>query len=161
MPTSIRALWLTAAVVLTFVLPLNFSQGGTAPEGDSAARKAKINANIERLKTTCQGDIEKLCSDVTPGEGRIMACFDAKSDQLSPGCKKEWTATQARVSEKMDRTNLALRKNCGKDINQFCSNVPEGRGRILECLNLHQLSLSPSCKKVEARIKQEIAEYLG
>lgn len=134
-------------------------QQANAPS--TAQSKATYKKNVAALKKACKGDVEKLCSDVTPGEGRIMSCFDAKSDQLSPGCKKEWTATQANISEKMDKANLAFRKNCGGDINKYCSTVPQGRGRILDCLNLHEDNLSQSCKNLQATLKQRAAQYLG
>ena len=39
-----------------------------------------------RIVRACAGDVERLCSDVAPGEGRIKACMKDKMDKLSPGC---------------------------------------------------------------------------
>jgi hypothetical protein len=36
----------------------------------------------------CSGDIEKLCSDVEPGGGRIKDCIKSKVNDLSTGCKE-------------------------------------------------------------------------
>ena len=35
----------------------------------------------------CKGDIEKLCSSVQPGGGRIGECLKAHRDQVSMNCK--------------------------------------------------------------------------
>lgn len=35
----------------------------------------------------CQADVEKLCKDVPPGQGRVFECLKSHSDQLSPECK--------------------------------------------------------------------------
>jgi hypothetical protein len=36
----------------------------------------------------CHGDIEKLCSGIEPGGGRIKACIQGKANELSMGCKE-------------------------------------------------------------------------
>lgn len=39
-----------------------------------------------RVVRACAGDVERLCGDVVPGEGRIKGCIKAKQSQLSAGC---------------------------------------------------------------------------
>ena len=36
----------------------------------------------------CSGDIEKLCSGIEPGGGRIKACIQRKVSELSTPCKE-------------------------------------------------------------------------
>ena len=38
-------------------------------------------------KGACKADEDTYCKDVTPGEGREMACLHAHSDKISAGCK--------------------------------------------------------------------------
>lgn len=35
---------------------------------------------------------------------------------------------------------------CKPDIEKFCANVPQGEGRIAQCLRGHQQQLSPACQ---------------
>jgi hypothetical protein len=39
------------------------------------------------LAATCREDISQFCSDVVPGSGRIAACLQNRSEDLSPVCK--------------------------------------------------------------------------
>jgi hypothetical protein len=36
----------------------------------------------------CSDDIQKYCSDVTPGEGRLAKCMKKHASELSSGCKE-------------------------------------------------------------------------
>ncbi|MCP3466926.1 cysteine rich repeat-containing protein [Bradyrhizobium sp. CCGUVB23] len=36
----------------------------------------------------CKADYDKFCAGIAPGGGRIVACLNAKRDQLSDTCKK-------------------------------------------------------------------------
>jgi hypothetical protein len=37
-------------------------------------------------------------------------------------------------------------KACSEDIARFCQGVPQGEGRIAQCLKAHESELSPNCK---------------
>jgi hypothetical protein len=39
------------------------------------------------LQAACAQDAATLCPGLTPGGGRILACFRQKSGQLSDGCR--------------------------------------------------------------------------
>lgn len=42
---------------------------------------------LNQAITTCSGDIEKFCSGVEFGEGRVYLCLGEKIDSLTPECK--------------------------------------------------------------------------
>ncbi|HAY38731.1 MAG TPA: hypothetical protein DCY53_04925, partial [Desulfobacteraceae bacterium] len=42
---------------------------------------------IETVANGCKIEIEKYCSQVTPGQGRILACLYAHEDKLSAKCE--------------------------------------------------------------------------
>ncbi len=49
----------------------------------NADEKPKLPAH-----NPCSDDIQKYCSDVTPGEGRLAKCMKKHASELSSGCKK-------------------------------------------------------------------------
>lgn len=132
--------------------------GNAQPKSDS---EPKLPALIENLQETCKSDLEKYCKKVTAGEGRKAACLESKEDQLSADCKAAWTQTKTQVSKRVDKTDVAFRKSCGKDVQKFCSDVPSGRGRLLSCLDDHKGSLSNSCEKFYTSLEQELSKLVG
>ncbi len=40
----------------------------------------------EDVKQRCKSDYSRLCSGVMPGGGRVIACFQAHKDEVSPDC---------------------------------------------------------------------------
>jgi hypothetical protein len=94
----------------------------------------------------CKADLEKLCPGVEPGHGRILACIEGKTDQLSQACKDD-------VSKKLD----AFYKACKADADNLCASVVRGEGRLIQCLKDNEASLSKSCKKVWGKGKEKEA----
>jgi hypothetical protein len=125
------------------------------------AEDATAKQMSDQLKTACQGDVDKLCSGITPGQGRVAACMDSKEDQLSSGCKTTWTQTKADISTRMDKAEVAFRQNCGSDVQKFCSDVPSGKGRVLDCLGQHQDGLSNSCKSFQAKLDKKLDKFFS
>ena len=37
----------------------------------------------------CKADLETACPGIEPGQGRILACLEGKTDQLSQACKDD------------------------------------------------------------------------
>ena len=66
-------------IIIFFVTMAIFPLGITsAPAGQSL---------IETVANGCKVEIETYCSQVTPGEGRILACLYAHEDKLSAKCE--------------------------------------------------------------------------
>jgi hypothetical protein len=128
---------------------------------DSSDQPSKLEKKVKEVQAACKSDIDQFCSKVNPGEGRMAACLNSVEDQLSSGCKKTWTDTKTGISKKIDKADVAFRKDCGEDVQKYCSDVPSGRGRILSCLNGHKDSLSSSCKQFEAKLDQKLSEIVG
>lgn len=139
--------------------------GETTPQGNMGTMhspsKSTLKQTVINAKNACTADAKKLCSDVTPGGGKVISCLDSKSDQLSPECAASWHKAKAEISRDIDKADVAFRKDCGSDVQKFCANVPSGRGRLLNCLDKHEDALSNSCKYLQAKIDQEFGDFWG
>ncbi len=101
---------------------------------------------IETVANGCQKEIEGFCKDVTPGEGRILACLYAHNDKLTGQC--EYALFDAAVQ--LERAVAALSyvaNECSADIMKNCAAVQAGEGRILACLEEHRKDVSERCKQ--------------
>ena len=144
---------------LGFYALLLFSAGAALAQ--SGTNDSKLQQEILDAKKACHSELEKYCKGVTPGEGRIADCLDSREDQLSPGCRKSWLTVKSTVSSRLDQQELAFRDSCGPDINKFCSDVPSGRGRLLECIGKNKKDLSPSCRNFEDSLDNRISSLFS
>ena len=48
---------------------------------------------VTKAQKACQSEIETYCSQVTPGQGRLLACFVTHEDKLSGACS--WALYEA------------------------------------------------------------------
>jgi Cysteine rich repeat len=54
--------------------------------GGARAQDAPEGSGRGAVRAACADDFKRLCSGVTPGGGRIIACMRDHKDELSPGC---------------------------------------------------------------------------
>ena len=108
---------------------------------------------VENLMEGCGAEIENFCSQVTLGEGRLMACFFAHEDKLSNRCIH--SLYDAAVA--LDRAINALAyvaAECGSDIDKFCGDVVPGEGAILNCLSASRDSIGEQCSTALSDIEK-------
>ena len=55
---------------------------------DAAAQLERAVAALSYVANECDEDLDKYCSAVTPGEGRLLNCLEKKSKQLTKRCKE-------------------------------------------------------------------------
>ena len=91
----------------------------------------------EKIHESCQGDVQKLCSNVERGGGRVMGCLESHESELSVACKQT-IAQEKQMHETMH--------SCKSEAHQLCSKVVPGEGRMLACLKSHESQLSDACK---------------
>ena len=152
---------LAAFAVLTCVVISGASVQSLAQSQSKSQTDTKLSTEVSKVKTACQSDLDKFCKGITPGGGRIAACLDSRDDQLSSPCKTAYMNTKERISEKMDKAELAFRNSCGADVRKFCSQVPSGKGRLLECLDEHRDNLSGPCTDFQASLEYQLSTLLG
>ncbi len=101
---------------------------------------------IQTFSDGCKTELETYCKDVTPGEGRLIACLYAHIDNISPRC--EYAVYDA--SSQLERAITALTyvaSECGDDLDKLCSNIEPGEGRLLSCLETNADKVSNRCKQ--------------
>lgn len=92
----------------------------------------------------CKTEMTTYCKDVTPGEGRMLACLYAHNEKLSGKC--EYALYDAAVQLQRAVTALVYAANeCGDDLEKYCADVPMGEGRLLDCIKKNQKKVSKRC----------------
>ena len=101
---------------------------------------------VESVVTGCKAELEKYCGQVTPGEGRVLACLYAHNDKLSGRC--EYALYDAAAQLERAAAALAYVANeCGPDLRKHCARVEAGEGRLLDCLQKKEAEVSNRCKQ--------------
>jgi hypothetical protein len=55
---------------------------------DAAAQLERAIAALTYLANECRNDLKTFCSDVKPGEGRLINCIDKNMEKVSSRCKQ-------------------------------------------------------------------------
>jgi hypothetical protein len=109
---------------------------------------------IDTIRTGCSTELGAYCKDVTPGDGRVLACLYAYGDKLSGKC--EFALYDAAVQLERGVSGLSYVANeCAGDLDSYCSAVAMGDGRLLECLNKNKKNLHPRCREALQEILQD------
>jgi len=115
----------------------------------------RLSAAVQRIEGACSDDIERFCSDVTPGGGRIASCVDAYSDQLSRSCQ----SALSRAVNRVQRAVETMAGSCLSAVQEQCGNA----GNVKQCLQQKNSSLPQSCQTIIAAVqegRQALAERL-
>ncbi|ADP69519.1 PRC-barrel domain protein [Rhodomicrobium vannielii ATCC 17100] len=133
--------------------------GGGADESSRSSRRDDILDRLSRselrdrvamamgrVEDACGDDIDRFCGEVTPGRGRIAACMEAYSDQLSRRCR----FTLRRVSGYMQTAVRDVADSCRTAIRTQCGDA-ENRDA---CMGQKVSSLPPSCQMIVAAARQ-------
>jgi len=99
---------------------------------------------VSTVTKGCSAEIENYCSQVTAGEGRMLACFYAHEDKLSGQCQYALYNASAQLEHAVSALNYVAGQ-CQSDIVKLCAGVQMGEGRIVECLESNSESVSAAC----------------
>ncbi|MEE4293362.1 MAG: cysteine rich repeat-containing protein [Xanthomonadales bacterium] len=102
------------------------------------------NDPVDMVMTGCSSEIEQYCSQVTLGDGRLLACFFAHEDKLSGQCQYALYQASAQLEAAVNAL-IYLATECEQDIVTHCAAVEAGEGRILECLHAAGDAVSEAC----------------
>ncbi len=101
---------------------------------------------LEHVVAACETDLQSYCSQVTPGNGRLLHCMAAHEDKISGQCEYAFYQA-ATLLEQLSVAINYMAQECKTDIETHCSDVEVGDGKILACLAEHDAEVSESCKK--------------
>lgn len=111
---------------------------------------------VEGVLDACKPEVEQYCSQVTLGEGRLLACFYAHEDKLSGRCQWALYEGAAQLEQfAMAVTHLAVQ--CHDDLLKLCAEVEMGEGRVGSCLLEHKAEVAEACAQAMDDVKLEYA----
>ena len=128
----------------------------------AAAALMLLNASsatqAQDVLKACEADIKTYCSQVTLGDGRLLACMYAHEDKISPECDVAIADAADQLDWFLSSVREAL-ETCAPDIQKHCADVEAGQGRIYACLRIKKDQIGDDCKgvvdNVTARLTQE------
>jgi Cysteine rich repeat len=129
------------------------SVGSASAQTDiTKAIQEKLAAEAAKLENSCAEDIKKYCSDVTPGEGRMLYCMHAHEDKISPKCGYDLDEAAADVQLHADNLKEAITA-CKAEINGVCGKTQPGQGRVAACLFANRSTASKACGDALGKIE--------
>lgn len=109
---------------------------------------------VQHVLDSCEVEIESFCSQVTPGGGRLLHCAAAHEDKLSGRCN--YALFQASSALQQIAAAIAhMAEQCMADVQTLCSDVKEGEGRILMCLEEQADGVSDACKQAVSDVTSD------
>ncbi|WP_440635550.1 cysteine rich repeat-containing protein [Bradyrhizobium sp. PUT101] len=90
MPSIFRFLPQAAAIVV-----LGASTSAFAQSQLQTQITPKMRSEARATMQACRADYRRLCSDVAPGGGRILACLQSHAGQLTSTCAQTLPRAQA------------------------------------------------------------------
>jgi hypothetical protein len=101
---------------------------------------------VDSVVKGCDKELKTYCKDVTPGEGRGLACLYAFSDKLSTKCEYALYDAAAQLERAVAALSYTVNE-CRDDLTKFCSDIKPGEGRLLQCLEKNDAKVTKRCKQ--------------
>jgi hypothetical protein len=106
---------------------------------------------VQNVLDGCKKERDTYCKDVSLGEGRLLACLYAHEDKLSGRCDYALYDAAAQLEHYIAALSYAA-SECRNDLEKLCSDVPEGEGRLVDCLKKNDAKVSNRCKQAQKDI---------
>ena len=135
------------AVLFVVVATFAMGAGGALAQDDV----------VDHIVNACEPEIEAYCSQVTPGEGRLLACFYAHGDKISPRCEYALYEGAAAL-EQFAAALTHLATQCHDDLLKYCGDVEMGEGRVGTCLLEHEDQVTEACQQAIDDVGLEMVE---
>ncbi|MGH6912517.1 MAG: cysteine rich repeat-containing protein [Geminicoccales bacterium] len=115
----------------------------TPAQDVTAAMQGELGAQV---LDGCSSELTQHCAEVTPGEGRLLACLYAHGDKLSGTCEFALYDAAARLERAISAITYVA-SECRAELETHCANVEVGEGRVAQCLKDQAGDLSPGCNQ--------------
>ena len=106
---------------------------------------AQQKVPFEKVLEGCEEEVETHCANVTPGEGRLLACLYAHSDKVSARCESALYEASARLKRMMNALSYVANE-CRDDLKKYCSDVKPGEGRLMDCIDKKKDAITDRCR---------------
>jgi Cysteine rich repeat len=123
----------------------------TPAQDVTAAMQGELATQVQE---GCSSELTQHCAEVTPGEGRLLACLYAHGDKLSGQCEYALYDAAARLERAISAITYVA-SECRAELETHCANVEVGEGRIAQCLKDHASELSPGCDQALTNVGVE------
>ena len=112
---------------------------------------------IDNVMKACETEIDTYCSQVTLGEGRLLACFYAHEDKISGRCQYALYEGAAQL-EQFAAAITHLATECIDDLEKYCAEVELGEGRVGTCLLEHKAEVTDASRQAIDDVGLEVVE---
>jgi len=123
----------------------------------SAHGAAAAEDLVDVVAEGCKVELESYCKAVTPGEGRVLACLYAHEDKLSGRCEYALYDAAAQLEHAIGALTYVANE-CKADMQQHCSNIEPGEGRLAMCLKKNERQVSARCRQAMKDVNLEVTE---
>jgi hypothetical protein len=101
---------------------------------------------VETVAKGCEKELKMYCAQVTPGEGRVLACLYSFWDKLSDQCDNALYDAAGQLQQAVAAVRY-VHGECWDDLKTYCANIKPGEGRLLQCLEKNDAKVSKRCKQ--------------
>ncbi len=101
---------------------------------------------VDSVLKGCDKELKTYCKDVTPGEGRVLACLYSYWDKLSDQCDNALYDAAAQLARAVSALSYVVNE-CRDDLKTYCSDIQPGEGRLLQCMDRNYTKVSKRCKQ--------------
>ena len=140
-----------AVLMLGVACPLTPANGQAPTQDVTALMQGDLAAQVQE---SCDAELAQRCADVTPGEGRLLACLYAHGDTLSGRCELALYDAAARLERAISAVTYVA-SECRAELETRCGQVVVGEGRVVRCLKDHADELSPRCHQALTSLSVE------
>jgi Cysteine rich repeat len=112
----------------------------TPAQDVTAAMRGQLG---DQVLEGCNTELARFCAEVTPDEGRLLACLYAHGDKLFRLCEYALYNAVVRLERAISAITYVA-SECPRGTRDALR-VDVGEGRVAQCLKNHAHALSPGC----------------